>query len=783
MTKGVNMKRKITLRRFLLTIYMAIFVISSAMFCISCKSEKKSYSLNYTSLTLDLNETQTLVVAPNVEEIQWSSSNEQIALVENGVVTAVGYGQASVRASFDDTVLVCKVNVDASEAKGLLFTLDNVNTNENTLRIFEGETYEITPKLYVGDTVIETLQDNLTFVCDESIVKATVSNGKILLAGLKTGECEIYASYNHEGKTVYTDVYTLYVDVDKVLFFEMESLRMLTPKTLLGENVTNGRESTLTPYVKSTMLGIAKEEVNAEDVEWFSENESVALVNNGVVQTVGEGSTLIKAVTDYGTATINVEVSYPISSAAELDFLAMVTYTQDKETAKKYLGGSYVFISDVDYAMHTRNYILPIASVNHEFGRYKTTGGLLVQEEDYDNTIRNDVGDFALGGVTRGSYYSVGWKDVLGLNETTKAVLSGDKQYNAFYMTNSALAEYENDAEGKEFRGINPNGLAFTGTIDGNGYAIKNAFYMSDNMQGQSRNTSIASYLSRGYNGVGGFFVGYNVGVIENLELHVSVVNPRDYYYNNGRYSKTGTSGSVKINDLYLDAETGNQKLLLTSLGGINTASVTYSPHKGREGTGATGIVAVNNGILRNLYHNVSVYASFAESQMATQGVIASINGYQITNCVVNKFENSYQAGETTIATKTLNAKAGNNKDVLLRYGLVGEIKGSEIVGCYSLLKRDCTHASAYVSLPKAISFTKDDYNGKYFGGTIDEISKKVYSDVDGTTPTLDWNADYEGMYKAYEKNQNLDTAIWNISYENGVLAIALQDDIQGLQA
>ena len=229
---------------------------------------------------------------------------------------------------------------------------------------------------------------------------------------------------------------------------------------------------------------------------------------------------------------------------------------------------------------------------------------------------------------------------------------------------------------------------------------------------------------------------------------------------------------------------------MLNSTGGVHTALTgKYNPHKSNTGIGATGMVALNNGVLQNLYHKVNVYASIAESLVSTQGVIASINGYEIKNCVVDKFAQAQLPGDATIATKTLNAKAGNyyNKDTqtytgnLERYAFVGEIKGSNITNCYSLSKRDgTTSVEAYKSKATALTFGE---GSSFFGGTIDELSNTVYTTLQAGTTAQDWNADYAAMYAAYEENKNLDTAIWNITNNGGTVAIALNDDLAGINA
>lgn len=82
---------------------------------------KYAIIISNTKLSLNPKEEMTLTAklspAPegNVGEISWKSSNEQVATVENGKVTAVGFGEATITATYgegDDAISAeCKVSV------------------------------------------------------------------------------------------------------------------------------------------------------------------------------------------------------------------------------------------------------------------------------------------------------------------------------------------------------------------------------------------------------------------------------------------------------------------------------------------------------------------------------------------------------------------------------------------------------------------------------------------------------------------------------------------------
>ncbi len=71
-------------------------------------------SFNREDFTVHKNETWTLYKGEiPVEQITWSSDNENVAKIENGIVTAVGVGQTVVYAEYNGTKISCIVRVKA----------------------------------------------------------------------------------------------------------------------------------------------------------------------------------------------------------------------------------------------------------------------------------------------------------------------------------------------------------------------------------------------------------------------------------------------------------------------------------------------------------------------------------------------------------------------------------------------------------------------------------------------------------------------------------------------
>ena len=80
----------------------------------------ESVTLNKTELTLEVGgeETLTATVAPDDatdKTVTWSSDNTAIATVENGKVTAIAAGTATITAKAGDKTDTCSVTVNAAE--------------------------------------------------------------------------------------------------------------------------------------------------------------------------------------------------------------------------------------------------------------------------------------------------------------------------------------------------------------------------------------------------------------------------------------------------------------------------------------------------------------------------------------------------------------------------------------------------------------------------------------------------------------------------------------------
>ena len=144
-----------------------------------------SIALNENTLTLYTNRdpktaTLTATVSPDNatdKTVTWTSADEKVATVENGVVTAVGNGTTTITAQAGDKTAVCTVTVStrSSSSGGSSKPSYSVTTPGKT----ENGTVTVSPRsAEKGDTVTITLKPDSGYQLDDLTV--TDKNGKEL---------------------------------------------------------------------------------------------------------------------------------------------------------------------------------------------------------------------------------------------------------------------------------------------------------------------------------------------------------------------------------------------------------------------------------------------------------------------------------------------------------------------------------------------------------------------------------------------------------------------------
>ena len=146
----------------------------------------ESVSLNKTVLSLEPGQSETLtatVLPENATDktVTWTTSNAQVATVENGKVTAVAEGETIVTAKAGEKEATCKVTVKMG-----VVAVESVSLNKTDLSLEPGQSETLTATVLPENATDKTV----TWATSNAQV-ATVENGKV--TAVKEGEAVITA--------------------------------------------------------------------------------------------------------------------------------------------------------------------------------------------------------------------------------------------------------------------------------------------------------------------------------------------------------------------------------------------------------------------------------------------------------------------------------------------------------------------------------------------------------------------------------------------------------------
>ena len=269
----------------------------------------ESITLNKTELSLTKGQTETLIatIIPSdatESTVKWETTNSHIASVENGKVTAMGGGKATITAKAGDKVAYCIVTVTVP--------VESVTLNYTDISLNEGESFTLKAEIIPKDATVQTVSWSSS---DNSI--ATVDQNGTIQA-IKQGSATILAQVGDKQATCIVTV------IKRVTSIALDkgSLSLLV-----------GETATLTAIV-------LPEDATDKTVAWYTYDSSVATVENGVVKGVGIGEALIFAAAGSVTATCNVTVTIDSASGVYARF-----HGGDFETINDVIqpGGNLIF--------------------------------------------------------------------------------------------------------------------------------------------------------------------------------------------------------------------------------------------------------------------------------------------------------------------------------------------------------------------------------------------------------------------------------------------------------
>ncbi|NJM15136.1 MAG: hypothetical protein HC896_06965 [Bacteroidales bacterium] len=240
----------------------------------------KEQAMIYKDSTLVLTATVAPVTASD-KSVAWTSSNESVATVVDGTVTALGDGTAKIAVTTTDGAKTdtCYVTVETY----YMVTGITVSLQENEVNI--GGNFTLTATVAPANATMPAF----TWSSDNQAVATIDANGNVTV--LSIGTANIIAGTT-EGSFKDTCVLSVVpINVTSVTV-SANSIQMFS-----------GVDSTITATVMPA-------NATNKNVAWSSDNESVATVTNGIVTAVASGTANIIVATEDGglkdTCVVNV---------------------------------------------------------------------------------------------------------------------------------------------------------------------------------------------------------------------------------------------------------------------------------------------------------------------------------------------------------------------------------------------------------------------------------------------------------------------------------------------
>ncbi|MCD8384226.1 MAG: Ig-like domain-containing protein [Clostridiales bacterium] len=260
--------------------------------------EAKSVTLSQQSLSLDGNGHYqlTATVSPSnwTGSVVWTSSNTDVAVVSDGLVTWVGVGSCTITATAGSVSAQCQVTCG-------YVTVTSIRLSASELELDYLQSEELTT------TVIPSnWSDSVIWTTSDAAV-ATVTDGVVTWAG--QGTCVITASA--DGRTASCTVTCNQPEIESINIEE--------------ENLTLAVDSSYTLEPVITPSGWVG------DLVWSSSDTSVATVNNGVVTWVGEGTCTITVTA--GACSDSLEVTCEAETSFWDDLFGGGDDEEDSDTA------------------------------------------------------------------------------------------------------------------------------------------------------------------------------------------------------------------------------------------------------------------------------------------------------------------------------------------------------------------------------------------------------------------------------------------------------------------
>lgn len=311
----------------------------------------------------------------------WKSSNESVAAVNGGKVSALKEGTATITVEFSKTEGNITYKGSASweitvEKKPVVVTVSQVSVNPTTLEMSVSESKVITASAVMTDQSKVTTASAFTFQSSDTKIATVDASGKV--TGIAAGTAKITVSYKDaQGNTKSADCTV------KVTQPVMQGIAL--NKTTL--TLRKGTSETLTATVT---LSNGTTITDAGKMTWKSSDTSVATVDaSGKVTAAANGTAKI-TVTYKDTAgnTKSAECTIKVVANPEQDTSSKLVDKNGNQIYVKNSSGNYVEATFADYYKASTFYIK--VDVEYLYTGWQTINGNVYYFDKNHNKVTGD---------------------------------------------------------------------------------------------------------------------------------------------------------------------------------------------------------------------------------------------------------------------------------------------------------------------------------------------------------------------------------------------------------
>ena len=647
-------------------------------------------TLDKTELSLTEGESATLTATVEPENatdkaIVWTSSDNAVATVENGVVTAVKAGTATITAACGSAKAECTVTVTAAPASPLSV---KVGTAAYPVKPVDGQAGKYHAAVPYGSNATIEVKDAAFLMVTNSkggYLNDEGSNPFTLTAAqldkLLISKDIPFTPANSASKVAYLSIMDAMAGTTYELYIELT--REAVPATGVTLNET---ALSLRPTEKATLAATMAPENTTDTLVWTSSNDAVATVKDGVVTAKSEGTATITAACGSAKAECVVTVLPPIPATG---------VTLDKTELKLYEGDAAKLTAMVKPEDTTDKTIVWTSS-DKTIATVKD--GAVTAVKAGTATITAACGEAkATCAVTVKAPVAPAQKDGVYQIGTADELVWFAKQVNGGSTAISGVLTAEIDLNGFDWTPIGSSAKKFSGSFDGAGYAIKNL----------TINYQTAKSGERLYLGLFGYAEGTkdNRAAIKNLTVQGSVNAGSEFSVYSGNVagvvacgSYVDVSGVISRVNVTVDAKVGSA----CGVGGLAGVLINSTATNCGSGGNVSGVK--NLGGLCYEFYAGTMTGCYNTGAVSGSGTcVGGIMGYAKQAAI----KDVYNTGAVS-TTKNLVG------------GLVGEMEKSSLTNGYSTGKITVSESGGS-SVGAAVGWADTLSNVYYLEGTSEK--------------------------------------------------------------